>query len=164
MVNSIPAGSRILDEDLAPWRTQINSNMAPGWTTYTPTWTGATTNPVIGNGTITGKYRRSANSDIVHWWLRILIGSTTTFGSGVYRFGIGAVPALSAEAKTWAAPQGWIRDSSTTAKYAIVARWDSGSNTFIGAAANTGSLLVQGTPITLATADEIVLNAWHEPA
>jgi hypothetical protein len=162
MVNSIPAGSRILDEDLAPWRTQINSNMAPGWTSYTPTWTAATTNPVIGNGTITGQYRRSANSDIVHWWLRILIGSTTTFGSGVYRFGIGTVPALSAGAKLWASPQGWIRDSSTTANFATVGRWDSASNTFIASVA--GSLVLQGTPITLATADEIVLNGWHEPA
>lgn len=162
MVNSIPAGSRILDEDLAPWRTQINSNMAPGWTSFTPTWTATTTNPVLGNGTLTGKYRRSANSDIVHWWLRLLVGSTTTFGSGIYRWGIGAVPALSAEAKTWASPQGWARDSSSTANYPIVARWDSGSNTFIASVA--GSLLTPTTPFTYATADEIVLNGWHEPA
>lgn len=162
MVDSIPAGSRILDEDLAAWRAQINSNTAPGWTSYTPTWTASTTNPVIGNGTITGQYRRSANSDIVHWWLRILIGSTTTFGSGIYRFGIGAVPALSAGAKLWAAPGGWTRDASSTANYSIVGRWDSGSNTFI--ASEHGSLLTPTLPFTFANGDEIVLSGWHEPA
>jgi hypothetical protein len=96
MVNSIPAGSRILDEDLAPWRTQINSNTAPGWTSYTPTWTGATTNPVLGNGTITGQYRRSANGDIVHWWLRILVGSTTTFGTLGRRQALGGASGVGA--------------------------------------------------------------------
>lgn len=162
MVNSIPAGSRILDEDLAPWRTQINSNMAPGWTSYTPTWTSSGTAPALGNGTLTGQYRRSANSDIVHWWMRLLIGSTTTFGTGIYRFGIGAVPAPSAGAKLWMAPQGWIRDASSTANYSIVARWDSATNAFI--ASEEGSLLTPATPFTWANTDELVLNAWHEPA
>jgi len=162
MVNAIPAGSRILDAALAAWRAQINSNTAPGWTNYTPTWTASTTNPVIGNGTITGQYRRSANSDIVHFWLRILTGSTTTYGSGVYRFGIGAMPALSAGAKLWAAPGGWTRDSSSTANYAIVARWDAATGTFI--ASSAGSLLTPTLPFTYAQGDEIALNGFYEPA
>ncbi len=163
MVDVIPAGAGAdLASLLLQWRTQINSNYAPGWTSFTPTWTASTTNPVIGNGSLTGKYRRSANADIVHFWIRLLIGSTTTFGSGVYRFGIGAAPALSASAKLWAAPTGWVRDASSTANYGIVARWDSALNVFI--ASEQGSLMTPTTPVTLANTDELALQGWYEPA
>lgn len=163
MVDVIPAGAGAdLASLLLQWRTQINSNYAPGWTTFTPTWGSSGTAPAIGNGSLTGKYRRSANADIVHFWIRLLIGSTTTFGTGVYRFGIGAAPALSASAKLWAAPTGWVRDASTTANYGIVARWDSATNTFIPS--EQGSLMTPTTPVTLANTDEMALQGWYEPA
>lgn len=163
MVDAIPAGAGAdIASLLLQWRTQINSNYAPGWTTFTPTWTATVGNPAIGNGSLTGKYRRSANSDIVHFWIKLLMGSTTTYGSGIYRFGIGAAPALSASAKLWAAPTGWARDASTTANYGIVARWDAGSNTFIPS--EQGSLLTPTSPFTFANTDEIALQGWYEPA
>jgi hypothetical protein len=163
MVDAIPAGAGAdLASLLLQWRTQINSNCAPGWTTFTPTWTAATSNPVLGNGSLTGKYRRSANSDIVHFWIKLLIGSTTTFGSGVYRFGIGAAPALSASSKLWCSPVGWVRDASTTANYGIVARWDSALNVFIPS--EQGSLMTPTTPVALANTDEMALQGWYEPA
>ena len=56
------------------------------WQTYTPVWTAATTNPVLGNGSITGKYRRVG--DCVEIEVELLTGSTTTFGSGAYYFSI----------------------------------------------------------------------------
>ncbi len=56
-----------------------------GWTSYTPTWT-ATTNPAIGNGTIAGGYRRIGG--ICEFYAVISAGSTTTFGSGVYKIGL----------------------------------------------------------------------------
>lgn len=52
------------------------------WTAYSPAWTGSVTNPTIGNGSITGAYRR--RGDTVTMRVEILIGSTTTFGSGDY--------------------------------------------------------------------------------
>ena len=163
MVDVIPAGAGAdLASLLLQWRTQINANTAPGWTSFTPTWTAATANPVLGNGSLTGKYRRSANSDIVHFWIKLLMGSTTTYGTGVYRFGIGAAPALSASAKLWAAPTGWARDASSTANYGIVARWDSALNVFI--ASEQGSLLTPASPFTFANTDEIALQGWYEPA
>jgi hypothetical protein len=54
-----------------------------GWISYTPTWTATTTNPVIGNGSIVGGYRRIG--DIVEFYAKIVAGSTTTYGSGSYR-------------------------------------------------------------------------------
>lgn len=57
------------------------------WTTYTPTWTAATTNPTIGNGTISGRWRYTGPKTIdFDAWL--VFGSTTTFGSGLWRLSI----------------------------------------------------------------------------
>ncbi len=54
------------------------------WTSYTPTWTAATTNPSLGNGTLVGAYK--AIGKTVHFRLRMVAGSTTTFGSGLWAF------------------------------------------------------------------------------
>lgn len=59
------------------------------WVNYTPTWTAATTNPVVGNGTWSSWWqwcgRKTINVDV-----QLTIGSTTTFGSGVWRFSLPA--------------------------------------------------------------------------
>lgn len=57
-----------------------------GWISYTPTWTAGTTNPTLGNGTLTGGYRRIG--DRIDFWISLTMGSTTTYGSGSYRFSI----------------------------------------------------------------------------
>lgn len=57
-----------------------------GWISYTPTWTASTTNPSIGNGILEGGYRRFGN--LMEFWVRIVAGSTTTFGSGSYFVGL----------------------------------------------------------------------------
>jgi len=51
---------------------------------YTPDWTGAGGNPAIGNGTLAGKYQ-VVDTNVYHQ-LNMTAGSTTTFGSGTYRF------------------------------------------------------------------------------
>lgn len=60
-------------------RDQLNS-MFDAWTPYTPTWAGATTNPVVGNGTLTGRYMKWGRTCQVR--IDLLMGSTTTYGSG----------------------------------------------------------------------------------
>ena len=52
------------------------------WTSYTPSWTAVTTNPAIGNGTLSGAYQKIGRT--VHFRIYILAGSTTTFGSGYW--------------------------------------------------------------------------------
>jgi hypothetical protein len=54
------------------------------WTSDTPTWTASTTNPVIGNGTLNGRYLKVGRT--VHRAIDLLTGSTTTYGSGTYAF------------------------------------------------------------------------------
>jgi len=53
---------------------------------YTPAWTATVTDPVLGNGTIVGTYNVSGAVVDVH--ILLTPGSTTTFGSGSYRFSL----------------------------------------------------------------------------
>lgn len=60
----------------------INRRYASEWIAFTPEWTAFTSNPAIGNGTLSGEYRRVGNS--VEYVVYIKAGSTTTYGSGAY--------------------------------------------------------------------------------
>lgn len=60
------------------------------WTSYTPTWTAATTNPTIGNGTITGNYILAGK--LCHFRAIVTIGSTTTLGTGAYQLTLPFAP------------------------------------------------------------------------
>lgn len=62
-------------------RDQINEIIA-AWTAYTPAWTAASTNPVLGNGTLTGRHMKVGRT--CHAQIDLVTGSTTTYGSGAY--------------------------------------------------------------------------------
>jgi hypothetical protein len=64
------------------------------WQTYTPTWTATTTNPTLGNGTLTGAYKQIGKTVFVR--VKLSWGSTTTGGSGDWRFSL-PVTAASAD-------------------------------------------------------------------
>ncbi|NUL09061.1 hypothetical protein [Streptomyces lunaelactis] len=66
-------------------RDQINSMLA-AWTAYTPAWTAVTTNPVVNNGTITGRHMKVGRT--CHTQIDLVTGSTTTYGSGGYSFSL----------------------------------------------------------------------------
>lgn len=81
-------------------RDQLNSMFA-AWTTFTPTWTASTTNPTIGNGTLSGRYMKIGRTVICE--INTIAGSTTTFGSGNYNWLLPAQAANSGIAKVGAA-------------------------------------------------------------
>ncbi len=56
------------------------------WKAYTPTWTADTTNPAIGNGTLTGRY--IVIGKLCTYVLGLVMGSTTTYGSGNWAFSL----------------------------------------------------------------------------
>lgn len=58
----------------------------PQWTAYTPTWTAATTNPSIGNGTLAGRYTQIGKTCVLV--IGLTMGSTTTYGSGEWSFSL----------------------------------------------------------------------------
>jgi hypothetical protein len=51
--------------------------------TYTPSWTATVSNPVLNNGTSTGKYI-NLGGKLVIFSAQITMGSSTTYGSGTY--------------------------------------------------------------------------------
>lgn len=53
---------------------------------YTPTWTSTGTQPAIGNGSLSGIYVRIGSW--ISFRITMSFGSTTTFGTGNYRFGL----------------------------------------------------------------------------
>jgi hypothetical protein len=56
-------------------------------TSWTPTWGIVSgTAPTLGNGSLTGKYARIG--DFVYFTINLIMGSTTTFGSGGYTFSL----------------------------------------------------------------------------
>lgn len=91
----------------------IETMRTSSWNTYTPTWTAATTNPTLGNGTLQGRYRRLGSMVIVWIWWKA--GSTTTFGNGSYAFGL---PPLAARTTTsllgYFSGSALIRDNSAS--------------------------------------------------
>jgi hypothetical protein len=76
-------GTGLLRYNGSTWDTYYK---VPGaWTPYTPAWT-ASTNPAIGNGTITGRYMKIGRNVLCQ--IILTTGSTTTYGSGQYAFGL----------------------------------------------------------------------------
>lgn len=132
----------------------------PDWVSYTPNWTANTTNPVLGNGSISGKWRRVGDS--IEISIGIQSGSTTTFGSGAWRFSY---------------PSGFTLNSSkiesaTGIPISGVAQGNPGGNTVIGSVECYSTLfqirgaLLNGAaqwsssfPVAWSTGQIITLNA-----
>lgn len=68
-----------------PW-----AGIQAAWSTYTPTWTAATVNPAIGDGTITGHYLRVGKTILFE--VVITMGSTTTYGTGQWAVSLPVAP------------------------------------------------------------------------
>lgn len=88
--NNIKSGAAIatskLAEDAGIKKTMVGTDSSWAWTSYTPTWTASTSNPTLGNGTLTGSYVQIGKT--VTAQVTLTFGSTTTLGSGVYRWSL----------------------------------------------------------------------------
>jgi hypothetical protein len=71
--------------NLATYRDALKA-ASEAWTAYTPTWTGTTTNPAIGDGTLVGAYARV--NKLIHCRINLTMGGTTTYGSGNWIFAL----------------------------------------------------------------------------
>lgn len=114
---------------------------------YTPTWTSSGTAPSLGNGSIIGSYDR--NGKDIHAYGQIGIGSTTTFGTGIYRFSLPFTNLGGTHIGT-----SLILKSGTN-YYTGVCVTDTGQN-YVEITTNLASTQVQqGVPVTFATGDVI---------
>ena len=132
------------------------------WTSYTPSWTAASSNPVIGNGTITGQYKVIGKTCFVRG--NIVMGSTTTFGSGEWYVSM-PFTASNADAILLNAN---VLDNSTAWYNALIAGARAGFN-FKSAIQyqNTGGTtdsLSPSTPFTWTNGDRFLWNGSYEIA
>ena len=73
-------------DNLSGTGSDIGNMFFVGRKPYTCTWTASTANPSLGNGTITAFYTRTGSTTLVT--VELLVGSTTTFGTGDWRFSL----------------------------------------------------------------------------
>lgn len=134
---------------------------SPAWTSYTPTWTAVTTNPVIGNGTITGAYNKIGR--LVTGYITVTMGGTTTYGSGQYNL---SLPLTISTTNFGFIGIVQILDSSdSNALYTANIGYDgymSIGNPSVAYAKHVG--FSSTVPITLASGDSIRVNFAYESA
>lgn len=144
--------------------------LGPAWTSYTPTWTAVTTNPVIGNGNLDGHYIQYGKT--VHFRISMTAGTTTTFGSGAWGF------ALPVAAKTGAFTNESMGSVAGLANHtgvsvitvvgnivsAATGLQQNGVNDFLMTPSNTGNGLNSTVPFTWASGDHLWLAGTYESA
>jgi hypothetical protein len=140
----------------------IMNQIGAAWETYTPTWTG-TTNPVIGNGTIKGRYARIQKIVVAQMWIQT--GTTTTYGTGKYAFSLPVTAAATLDSYP-AIGDAYVTDSSASSVWACVAHViNSGTTTFGIKFTGAGFGDVTNTaPFTFAVGDQITANIIYEGA
>lgn len=130
------------------------------WTSFTPTWTGSVSNPVIGNGTLVGKYMQLGKMVMAN--ITASMGSTTTYGSGVWFF---ALP-ITIDTGTTKRIVGYaLSDDATGILYTALCRVESTSDnkTYIFGGEAGGA--VQSTiPFTWASGDRLDIFLIYQAA
>lgn len=73
----------------------IDGTLGNAWTTYTPVWGASGVAPVVGNGTITGRWKQFGKWGL--FTVTLNLGPTSTVGTGTY---------------SWTMPPGWTQLST----------------------------------------------------
>ena len=128
------------------------------WANFTPTWTATTTNPTLGNGTLTGRFVQIGKT--VHFSMILTLGSTTTIGSGNYRF---SLPVACAGATYSPIGSSHLRDNSGP-DFRLYPAFLVTSTTVGVMNGATAAQLTNTTPWTWAVGDEIRVNGTYEAA
>ena len=120
---------------------------------YTPAWTAASVNPVLGNGSLSAKY--VIVGGLCNIQISLTIGSTTTFGTGEWAF---SLPVASAAASTG---QACALDSGT-AFFIGACKIDSGGTVLGVFSNNAGTGWSPSQPFTWAANDRIELSLTYQ--
>jgi hypothetical protein len=104
----------------------------PALFSYSPIWTAATTGPVLGNGTLIGQFH--INDRSLRCWGALVIGSTTTLGSGTWSISIPAACIVQPSVQFRSLGNFWINDVNLSANRRVgsvsVVRYQTVMNTF----------------------------------
>ena len=123
---------------------------------YTPAWTGAVTDPVIGNGILTGKY--SKNGQWVDVSVYLQCGSTTTYGSGDWAISLPFIPSTSLFQNGVVK----IGDSGTANILGIATTSAGGVAKFTMVTDNAGNGVRSNVPMTWTTSDNLSVTLRYQ--
>ena len=122
-------------------------------TTYTPAWTTSGTAPSLGNGSLLGRYSRTGN--LVTVTIEFLAGSTTTFGTGDFRFSLPFTSASTIQQVGTAR----LLDSGTA--YWVGTAVVGASASFLRMFTTTSAAVNSGGPFVWASGDNFVLSITY---
>ena len=160
LADSAVTSAKILDGTVAVADLASAVGNFGAWTAYTPTWTGNTTNPALGNGTIVGAYAQIGK--VVNFRILLTMGSTTTFGTGFYSFGVPVTAAAGATGSYTTVGSVVALDNSTTLIYE--ANPCLLTTTTVILRYQTGGLFSNVAPVTFATSDIITIQGTYQAA
>lgn len=150
MVTSLFAGKGYAtyqyDGATARWR--LVNHEQGGMIAYTTTWAGFTSNPAIGNGTLSAKYLLRGSQVVVA--INVTMGSTTTFGVGFWTFTTPAAPSASALNSV---TSGFALDVSAGAKFSLLVSYTASGGTGLFATTAAGVNIDANNPMVWATSD-----------
>ena len=140
-------------------RLQVKEQPVGAWQSYTVSWTAATTNPSIGNGTLAGRYVQIGKTVI--GTIKLAMGSTTTYGSGIWRF---SLPKTSAAQGGRYGGQWRAEDVGTKIYTGTLFILDNISTVSMFARDEASSFLSNTTPHTWASGDYLFISFIYEAA
>lgn len=132
------------------------------WSTYLPSWTSDGTQPSIGaNGKRVGRFERIGRT--VHVSAKIIMGSSTTYGSGQYSLSLPVAALTDDDGQVLMCE---IRDASTGELYQGHARifGPTAASLRVQSTGDDMNAVTQGGPITLAAGDVIRMFGTYEAA
>lgn len=128
------------------------------WTAYTPTWTGATSNPTLGNGTLTAAYMLAGK---FCWYkIALTIGSSTALGTGTWSFTL--PPSVTCGDATFTAVGASSYFDTSASNYYGGAVLLATSTTFQAADGTSGTRTGPSAPFVWATGDKLGLVGFFE--
>lgn len=126
---------------------------------YTPIWSSTGTQPVLNNGSIYGRYALLGR--LVHLYVELTMGSSTTYGTGTYRF---SLPVTSELNRHWCLP-GMSFDTSVTGYEDLTGIVTPASSLVelrtLTSVGSSLAVVTNGTPITFATGDKLIINGVY---
>lgn len=158
---SMPAGHKVTATDWDAVLDQIDSLTSQAWTSYTPSWTSSGTAPALGNGTLTGRYRLVNGSNMIEVRVSFTAGSTSTYGTGSWRFSVPSGKTAAAAAIIETTGTVWMLDSGTANKAGICLINTGGNELIPITSANDVSAT---TPHTWATGDRLSCTIRYDLA
>lgn len=167
LLTSPVQGMKAWLNDLKIWTAHDGTTWLPfGGTTqtYTPVWTASTTNPVLSNGVIAGRYTQVGK--MVTCSIELTMGSSTTYGSGTWSL---TLP-VGARTSNRIGLTGLAIDQSSGTRYFSYGYWVGPSSTatityFAVSGANVISSSVDlNSPFAWASTDTFMISGTYEAA